>query len=1134
MKMDKTPMARRTGLVSAFQHVSFSAFLFLCLLCLLVANTSAAVTNTVSGSLQDFTSAPVAARRILVVPVAVTNTTGTITVYDRRAVLTDTNGQWRLTNVVPGTYTWTVQGPPDTTSWTTLIPGTNADYNVRDLLVVSTNATTPADSVAWSTTVSDARYAPIGSTGGGGTGTNAYATNAFLVIGQSDPENVNFVRYALSTGQGDGWYWDAGASENNFGPIHATYVSVDNGFQGDGTYVTNLNASSLASGTVPLARLSGLTSAQLAPATWQQATNQIDYLTAGPRGPLTSQVSRNDPSLPKFYLASGAGILRDIRFISAMASSQTTYRFRTNVSLRVYADAGAISNLATPPAGNLLVDMPISVLLGNTYRHFDKDFRYQRSTRYLDAQEENDHWADYGNYSFSFKLPMPFSNGCYVALWDLASNRPVTNGYSTVTYEPVAALPAEWGGLRFRSHYVSAMYTNAAMPFLATPVGGRLMGICGSWRRGTTNAWQNIFEGVWRIVQSNDLAQVWESSGGEDLFQSPYEFRRLGSQLYCGLDYGTTSFAPDDGSGQNYTEAYAWFPPALTPVWTNAVLGELTDLNVNTQAFWANTLALYYSSNLVGGTTGSTNAPLGTAGAVTPAVRVTLDDPPGTILGLRSLVSSVGDYQDLDWVNTYNSDKPVSTRIRAYYGTNGSYSADMILYTRPAGQTTTNPPTERLRILSTGEVGIGTATPSTALTVNGVITGSGAGLSNLPAGGIIGTITNPVVTTGAIVSVGLISSNESVTMVMQPLLGNQLWIGTNSAGIGTAQLKLTNGALTVSGQATASAVNSGTWYSGGLTTIKNGGNSGWMLVQQIDEKNSGGLGFGLGTTNWPCIFSTGATNAPTLVVQAGMTSPRPAHLIVSGQATVTNGIVLPSSAATIKWSGITASNPPTSGAGTAYLFAATNGSGTAEIFTMDGAGTIKQISEHNMDAPPTMLDDGDPFPNVAFDRNIYLGQVRWINRSREATISQLTLTVMANSYEMWLGKQVGANVGLLQNNNVWATNRAAWATSASGTNWYLAMKQFNAISAAGLNVLTVESYDAYNTRLGLTNGNGLTTTTWTAVETARQAEYATGYTNSVASYTAAVAAGDTNAVAPTWTPPARKPVPDWLYSRGVR
>ena len=57
------------------------------------------------------------------------------------------------------------------------------------------------------------------------------------------------------------------ASPNFAGTVTAT------AFSGNGANLTSLNANNLASGTVPLAQLSGITGSQLAAATWQQATN---------------------------------------------------------------------------------------------------------------------------------------------------------------------------------------------------------------------------------------------------------------------------------------------------------------------------------------------------------------------------------------------------------------------------------------------------------------------------------------------------------------------------------------------------------------------------------------------------------------------------------------------------------------------------------------------------------------------------------------------------------------------------------------------------------------------------------------------------------------------------------------------
>lgn len=233
---------------------------------------------------------------------------------------------------------------------------------------------------------------------------------------------------------------------------------------------------------------------------------------------------------------------------------------------------------------------------------------------------------------------------------------------------------------------------------------------------------------------------------------------------------------------------------------------------------------------------------------------------------------------------------------------------------------------------------------------------------------------------------------------------------------------------------------------------------------------------------------------------------------------------------------VAASNPPTSGAGTAFIFAATNAAGTAEIFTMDGAGVVKQISEHAMDAPPSLIDDTDPFPNISKEWNDYLGQVRWINRSREAVVASGVIKLTANSYEAWLGIQAGANVALLANNNYWTTNRSNWAASAMGTNWYNTMKAFVLFNAAQEVVTMTETYDQYNTRLGLTNGSPgfLIAKTWTGVQNQILADYANAFTNAISNYNAAVSAGDTNAVAPIWSPPSPQPIPAWLYKRAVR
>jgi hypothetical protein len=56
-------------------------------------------------------------------------------------------------------------------------------------------------------------------------------------------------------------------------------------------------------------------------------------------------------------------------------------------------------------------------------------------------------------------------------------------------------------------------------------------------------------------------------------------------------------------------------------------------------------------------------------------------------------------------------------------------------------------------------------------------------------------------------------------------------------------------------------------------------------------------------------------------------------------------------------------------------------SGTAEMFVMDEAGNETQISPHNHNAPPSLIDDA--YDEIGYSANYYTGIVTWTNRDRE-------------------------------------------------------------------------------------------------------------------------------------------------------
>lgn len=222
---------------------------------------------------------------------------------------------------------------------------------------------------------------------------------------------------------------------------------------------------------------------------------------------------------------------------------------------------------------------------------------------------------------------------------------------------------------------------------------------------------------------------------------------------------------------------------------------------------------------------------------------------------------------------------------------------------------------------------------------------------------------------------------------------------------------------------------------------------------------------------------------------SGLTNFLAGNITAALAVTATNGLVLPSATARISFLGVNTSNPPTAGAGTAYLYSATNG-GTAEIFTLDGAGNLTQISPHADDAPTSLIDASDEMPNVTKEVNLYTGKARWINHSREARRVEQLLNA------------VQVLISMVNTNGLTA----------------LQITRLNNISELTPNQKNIISVD----------NNHVVPVSWTSVQNKRQLDYAVNYTNEVA------LALETTNTPPVWSPPAVEPIPQRLYDRGVR
>jgi hypothetical protein len=106
----------------------------------------------------------------------------------------------------------------------------------------------------------------------------------------------------------------------------------------------------------------------------------------------------------------------------------------------------------------------------------------------------------------------------------------------------------------------------------------------------------------------------------------------------------------------------------------------------------------------------------------------------GPVVHIKNFGAGGGAASALDF-STYELSSLALPGARIMALDDANYSAHLTFSTKTPGEDL-NAHTERIRITSAGNVGIGTNVPSTALHVNGVITGNGSGLTTLNAANI--------------------------------------------------------------------------------------------------------------------------------------------------------------------------------------------------------------------------------------------------------------------------------------------------------------------------------------------------------------------------------------------------------------
>ena len=209
-------------------------------------------------------------RQVVLTPLKVYPDSNSVA-YDRSPYTCDGSGQVRWTNMTVGLYSWTAQWPPDTTTQPFIVPtnhvsGAGDWVRVEAKEVATPQSVTRPQDYPYSSTAMDAILKGYAVVGSGGLSFAPQPAAPYLSNYATIPPSS-----LVTTGGGFHGNADTATSATSSGTALAVDAGVTNAWRGDiQSSSSNLNASALGAGTVPLARLSNINSNNLDAATKAQ------------------------------------------------------------------------------------------------------------------------------------------------------------------------------------------------------------------------------------------------------------------------------------------------------------------------------------------------------------------------------------------------------------------------------------------------------------------------------------------------------------------------------------------------------------------------------------------------------------------------------------------------------------------------------------------------------------------------------------------------------------------------------------------------------------------------------------------------------------------------------------------------